>query len=266
MTCKSTDQNVTGGLGLTIKRMTVEKCATACASFTKYGVEYGRECYCGNKLNDGSATAEESDCSFDCPGDASQKCGAGNRLNVYSKPASEAPPPTSEPKTYTSKGCYSEPQNSRALAAKTFNSAVMTVEVCAAGCAGYAYFGLEYYHECYCGNFIAAESSELTTDKCNFPCDGDSEQKCGGDWALNMYGFDSSTSTTSSASTSPTAPAFSFTADGCYTEALGQRALTGATYFDDYMTIAKCEAICSSYSIFGVEYGREVHQSTIKLS
>jgi hypothetical protein len=135
----------------------------------------------------------------------------------------------------------------------------MTVEKCAAGCAGYAYFGLEYYYECYCGNFIGTGSTQLTADKCSFPCVGNAAQTCGGDWALNLYAFDQPTTTTSSAGPAPTGPTVQFIADGCYTDTVANRVLTGAQFADDSMTVDKCQAVCSNFEIFGVEYGRECY-------
>jgi hypothetical protein len=64
--------------------MTLEMCGEFCAGFTYFGVEYGRECYCGNSLREGSALAEnQKDCSFLCPGDKTTYCGAGMRLQLY---------------------------------------------------------------------------------------------------------------------------------------------------------------------------------------
>jgi len=58
-------------------------CATDCAGFKYWGVEYGGECYCGNSFNTGSVVAQASDCSFTCPGAPLEYCGAGNRLSAY---------------------------------------------------------------------------------------------------------------------------------------------------------------------------------------
>ncbi len=126
--------------------MTVEKCASACAGFKHFGVEYGRECYCGNNLNVGSVEAQLTDCSFSCPGDPSESCGAGNRLSLYTRTADPEVPNLS---VYSSRGCYAEPPNARALAAQGTRAADMTVEKCATFCgnAGYTLFGLEYYTE-----------------------------------------------------------------------------------------------------------------------
>ena len=67
------------GSSLVDDMMTVPKCAAACAGFSHFGVEYGRECFCGNSLQAGSIEASISDCSFPCPGDYTTNCGAGNR-------------------------------------------------------------------------------------------------------------------------------------------------------------------------------------------
>lgn len=59
-------------------------CADFCDGFTYFGVEYGRECYCGDKLREGSVPAEnQKDCSFLCPGDKTTYCGASMRLQLY---------------------------------------------------------------------------------------------------------------------------------------------------------------------------------------
>ncbi|KAE8454316.1 hypothetical protein EG329_005241 [Mollisiaceae sp. DMI_Dod_QoI] len=64
--------------------MTLESCMAFCLGFTMFGVEYGRECYCGNKLSAGSVAApNQADCSFQCPGNGAEYCGAGNRLELY---------------------------------------------------------------------------------------------------------------------------------------------------------------------------------------
>ena len=132
---------------------------------------------CGNAISNGGALASGgvSDCNMLCRGNASEYCGAGNMLDVYqsvgsgslttstSGPTSTAAPTStttadsttttasSGPShvtsvgTYTWVGCYTEATNSRALSSATLvNYTTMTVEICAAFCAPYSMFGVEY--------------------------------------------------------------------------------------------------------------------------
>lgn len=244
-------------------QLTAEKCATACSGFKFFGLEYGRECYCGDAINQGSVETAAAECSFPCPGNSAQACGAGNRLTLYTR-ANEAPAPAL-PSTYRSLGCHSEPTGNRALSAKVTRADDMTIQKCADICRGsnLPVFGLEYYNECYCGIGLNPESASAPETDCSFPCAGNPNEKCGGDWRLNVYEFSADT-TTPSSSTAPSAPVPTTSVDGwvsegCYTEAHGQRALSSVSFYDDAMTLEKCAAVCDGYQWFGVEYGRECY-------
>lgn len=70
--------------------MTIEACLERCWEYRYAGVEYGRECWCGDVLDfRGEAdatpgrTVADSECSFPCPGDERVSCGAGVRLSLY---------------------------------------------------------------------------------------------------------------------------------------------------------------------------------------
>jgi len=45
-----------------------------------------------------------------------------------------------------------------------------------------------------------------------------------------------------------------YVSQGCYTDNTGGRALIGAAFFDDSMTVGKCAAVCDGWELFGVEY------------
>ena len=47
--------------------------------------QYATECYCGDAFTGGSTTTQDGDCSMKCGGNATEYCGAGNRLSVYAK-------------------------------------------------------------------------------------------------------------------------------------------------------------------------------------
>jgi hypothetical protein len=77
--------------------MTQAKCLEACWMYKYAGIEYGKECWCGNGPinwagNTGATpggNATESECSKDCPGDLDRevgkrgKCGASKRINLF---------------------------------------------------------------------------------------------------------------------------------------------------------------------------------------
>ncbi|KAK4539504.1 hypothetical protein LTR36_010902, partial [Oleoguttula mirabilis] len=71
--------------GTNTNNMTLEKCATFCSNYAYWGVEYGQECYCGPALtsNSQNQTGAINSCTLPCPGNSTELCGAGNRLNVY---------------------------------------------------------------------------------------------------------------------------------------------------------------------------------------
>lgn len=95
-------------------------------------------------MNTGSVSTSEDECNFACSGNAAETCGAGNRLNVYSKSVTT---PTTCTASYGLMGCYSEGTSQRALMGSMIGNDSMTIDMCAAACAGYKYFGLEYYRE-----------------------------------------------------------------------------------------------------------------------
>ncbi|KAK6526114.1 hypothetical protein TWF281_011151 [Arthrobotrys megalospora] len=76
-------------------QMTHELCQYYCWSLgeSKFaGVEYGRECWCGNDLNPAATPASSpSSCNMPCAGDNGQTCGAGGYIELYS---SGVPVPT----------------------------------------------------------------------------------------------------------------------------------------------------------------------------
>jgi hypothetical protein len=67
--------------------MTVESCVSICQQrgYSKAGVEYGSECYCGNTIANTSTQAPISDCMTKfCTGELTEFCGGSKRLLVYS--------------------------------------------------------------------------------------------------------------------------------------------------------------------------------------
>ncbi|KAI4603909.1 hypothetical protein KJ359_000030 [Pestalotiopsis sp. 9143b] len=69
------------------------------------GTEYGDECYCGEKVDEAATKADDAECSMACAGDATQPCGAGNRLSVFTGAVSEPVPPAPID-GWAYEGCY----------------------------------------------------------------------------------------------------------------------------------------------------------------
>ncbi|KAF2793031.1 glycoside hydrolase family 55 protein [Melanomma pulvis-pyrius CBS 109.77] len=66
--------------------MTVEKCADICLNqhgYKGFGVEFGRQCYCGNSLNPATEKVDDSFCNMRCGGDGSHVCGAAWYISIY---------------------------------------------------------------------------------------------------------------------------------------------------------------------------------------
>jgi hypothetical protein len=93
--------------------LTIESCVSTCIGlgYTVAGMEYSVQCFCDDYIMNGGALTTDSDCSMACGGDASEDCGAGNRLSVYATgnltvyqpPAAQN---TSLPGSWAYQGCY----------------------------------------------------------------------------------------------------------------------------------------------------------------
>lgn len=70
---------------LNISAMTTEMCLTACGAngFPFAGTEFGRECYCGVVLGNGTVSTDPTQCSSPCLGNGTQLCGGVDRLSLY---------------------------------------------------------------------------------------------------------------------------------------------------------------------------------------
>ena len=105
---------------------------------------------CGNTLSTQATLANaESECSFKCPGNATEHCGAGSRLNLFMNAnivLPSAPAPKQTVGDYAYKGCYTDNSSHGRALPYLSASDTMTIELCAtyAKAKGYKYFGVEY--------------------------------------------------------------------------------------------------------------------------
>lgn len=189
--------------------MTARGCKDYCYGYKFFGVEFGQECYCANAMNAGAVTAGPSECDMDCSGDRWEVCGGRSRLNMFQMNATlyKAPAvPEVWPgdALFSPIGCYTEATKGRALSSKSYSDGKnMTVEACRAFCGtSYAYFGVEWSQECYCGNQLNAGSVPASDSDCKNLCSGNKLQYCGGSSRLNVYKRDAAPTLTTTTSES----------------------------------------------------------------
>ena len=196
-----------------------------------------------------------------CAGDATEYCGAGNRLELYSTTATVTATPTpaithrAAAGNYSLVGCWTEGNGVRALNGASTSSADMSNTDCSEFCNGYRYFGTEYASQCYCGSYLASSSSSAPLSDCNMVCSGAPSEYCGAGNRLELY------MDPNFVGGPPQQPAAagSFTWLGCQTEVDGARTLSGNTTTSDDMTNEVCAAFCGSYEYFGTEYGSQCY-------
>ena len=92
---------------------------------------------------------------------------------------------------YQSLGCYREGNVGKSLAWRQDQvaSTDLTLEKCLSACkvGGYAFAGVEYGQECYCGVVLGNGTLSVADDQCNMACTGNPSQLCGGRSTLNLY-------------------------------------------------------------------------------
>lgn len=139
------------GYSFTSPTMTIDSCVAACATrgYALAGAEYANECYCGNAFAGGStgggSVPPESECNMACAGDATQTCGAGSRLSVYTSGQTVPGAPVLPTGWSSQSKCITEASTGRALVGNSFNSQSLTLDQCIDLCdqTGFQYAGAE---------------------------------------------------------------------------------------------------------------------------
>jgi hypothetical protein len=171
-------------------------------------------CYCDNTIRSPGSKAS-SGCDMTCSGNSTEFCGGPNRLTLYESSSPSTPGIPGIPAGWSDLGCFTDNGGARTLGTQQEvpgGYTNMTVERCLGVCAnqGYAYGGVEYSQECYCGNAILNGGACADQSSCYMPCKGNTAETCGGPNRLNVYFAGSSQSscavrpTPSSSSTSIT--------------------------------------------------------------
>lgn len=180
--------------------MTIGSCASKCATagYSIAGMEYSTQCFCDNFIRQGGSLASsDTECNMPCGGSSSQKCGAGNRLSIWSNQTTlqviKKPIPVQNVSDWTYQGCITDGGNgARVFPWQLVNATGNSPEWCLGKCKEYGYMaaGMEYGEECYCGDvegIAKAGSTKAPDSDCATACPGAPEAICGAGNRLTWY-------------------------------------------------------------------------------
>merc|ERR1719500_426620 len=184
--------------------MTPELCQRICFennNFKFAGVQNAKECFCGNDEPPASKVMPRSHCNSPCSGNPHKMCGGSLRMNVYRNQDGDCYEDSSsrllgelrkdDRQSMTPEMCQRicyEDNSSRLLGElQTDDHSNMTPELCQGICANYKYAGVQYAHQCFCGDDEPPASKVMPRSQCNRACTGNSAIMCGGSWRMNVY-------------------------------------------------------------------------------
>ncbi|KAL3303215.1 wsc domain containing protein [Colletotrichum asianum] len=265
--------------------MTLEKCATFCSGYTYFGTEYGRECYCGNSLQDTSKPAPITDCSMKCAGKQYQYCGDGNRLELYklgtssssshssiasatttasssssriSSSFSSSITPSSTFSALGASGSSSSSSSAPSTGSSTFSTVVSSTSSAASSTRISSSSASTLSAEAVSSPVSSSSATSSTSSSSTSKPVSTSAALSSTSSLVSPTTMSSATSTLPTLAHKATVAAYNLT--GCWTEGNGVRALSQNSYAShDNMTLENCAAFCSGYKYFGTEYGGECY-------
>jgi glucan endo-1,3-alpha-glucosidase len=137
---------------------------------------------------------------------------------------------------------------------------------------GFAYFALQYYHYCYCGNSYNMYGKRPSSE-CRYKCSGDKSKMCGGSWRNSVYSTgltgetsfivpsrDDSHVTISQNCVSPISVKQKYRRLGCYLDK-SRRDVVLSLGNDFKLTVEKCGDKCKKkgYQYFALQYGYQCY-------
>ncbi|KAJ7287142.1 WSC domain-containing protein [Mycena rebaudengoi] len=187
--------------------MTIEKCIAFCEAggFGFAGVEFGSECYCDHAPQASGLPVALTECNVPCAGDATEFCGAGNRLNLFTD-GSALPTLPQEVGPWEYQGCFADSINPRTLPNNIATAdGKVTVESCITACRvnGFSVAGMEFGLECWCANALPTALA-LGDDQCRMACVAEPTEFCGGFSRIQVYLLVPPTTPTSDTPVPPT--------------------------------------------------------------
>ena len=142
----------------------ITNCRSYCREYYYFGLQYGKECYCGNEFGS-HGRAPEDECNMTCL-NTNQICGGILRNSVYRVNNYHA----------TFIGCFETPSDIQQL---QLPSVVSGIDACGQECPNSQFIGLHSSNLCSCITDIP-EWPRLSNSICNVRCQGMTSEICGG--------------------------------------------------------------------------------------
>ncbi|KAF2786774.1 WSC-domain-containing protein [Melanomma pulvis-pyrius CBS 109.77] len=120
---------------LNVSSMTTETCLNACGAkgYPFAGTEFGRECYCGVVLGNGTAVTSTDKCATACTGNSTQFCGGPDHLSLYVAKTLESTDPCEPPELSSTSSPSPTPTPT---SSSTFKSTT-AIKTTSSKCVGY---------------------------------------------------------------------------------------------------------------------------------
>jgi len=163
--------------------------------------------------------------------------------------------PTGTFNDMTYQGCWTD-RGVRSLATQLSDDPKNTVQSCTKRCAdaGFALAGLEFATQCYCGDQLTSQATQVTERGCFQACAGDKTQTCGGSSRLSLWGTGKPIILQPPRNPSSVG---SYKYAGCYKDNQGRKAMPVGKPGGSSLTLEKCATACAGYNYFGTEYATE---------
>uniref|UniRef100_A0A672MYD5 WSC domain containing 1 n=1 Tax=Sinocyclocheilus grahami TaxID=75366 RepID=A0A672MYD5_SINGR len=140
------DRALKGMVFYDFRKMTNTLCQDTCteSGYQFAGLEYGSECYCGNRIT--SARMKEEGCNLDCKGEKGAICGGVSRLSVYKVEEVHSD------RNVRYRGCFKKPDNSTAASLAHAIQPNLTSQWCIQNCMDQEFpLALVRKPDCFCG-------------------------------------------------------------------------------------------------------------------
>jgi hypothetical protein len=136
---------------------TIEQCVNTCngLGYAVAGMQYSTQCFCDDFVRNGAALTADTDCNMNCAGNANEKCGAGDRMSIYSDaPLQVFQPPATQTTnlngSWEYQYCLYDDAEARTFPYQMILSDNNTANNCLSNCQrfGYEAGGMEFGNEC----------------------------------------------------------------------------------------------------------------------